>query len=86
MLVNVLQNGNGGTEIASVYNIATQTFTPFHFSTNAFCAGHSVAQDGTAIIAGKPSHDSNRLSHKDRIISMIASNMTHLLMPMPYLI
>lgn len=47
-----LSVGNGETEIASVYDIATQTFTPFHFSTNAFCAGHSVAQDGTAIIAG----------------------------------
>ncbi|DBB01553.1 TPA: hypothetical protein ACH3X1_000201 [Trebouxia sp. C0004] len=47
-----LTNGNGETEIGSVYNIATQTFTPFHFSTNAFCAGHSVAEDGTVIIAG----------------------------------
>lgn len=47
-----LTNGNGETEIGSVYDIASQTFTPFHFSTNAFCAGHSVAQDGTVIIAG----------------------------------
>ncbi|KAL0050698.1 hypothetical protein WJX82_005338 [Trebouxia sp. C0006] len=44
--------GNGETEIGSVYDIASQTFTPFHFSTNAFCAGHSVAEDGTVIIAG----------------------------------
>lgn len=43
---------NGMTEIGSVYDIASQTFTPFHFSTNAFCAGHVVAEDGTAIIAG----------------------------------
>ena len=64
MLVHALQTGNGETEIASVYDIATQTFTPFHFSTNAFCAGHSVAQDGTAIIAGKPPLDSDRLAYK----------------------
>ena len=50
--MHALQNGNGETEIGSVYDIASQTFTPFHFSTNAFCAGHSVAQDGTLIIAG----------------------------------
>ena len=48
-----LQLANGMTEIGSVYDIASQTFTPFHFSTNAFCAGHVVAEDGTAIIAGK---------------------------------
>ena len=64
MLVHALQNGNGETEIASVYDIATETFTPFHFSTNAFCAGHSVAQDGTAIIAGKLPLDSTRLAYK----------------------
>ncbi len=51
--MHALQNGNGETEIGSVYDIASQTFTPFHFSTNAFCAGHSVAEDGTVIIAGK---------------------------------
>ncbi len=51
--MHVLQLGNGETEIGSVYDIASQTFTPFHFSTNAFCAGHSVAEDGTVIIAGK---------------------------------
>ena len=51
--MNVLQLSNGETEIGSVYDIASQTFTPFHFSTNAFCAGHSVAEDGTVIIAGK---------------------------------
>ena len=66
MLVHALQTGNGETEIASVYDIATQTFTPFHFSTNAFCAGHSVAQDGTAIIAGKPPLDNDRLAYKTR--------------------
>lgn len=48
-----LQNGNGETEIGSVYDVASHTFTPFHFSTNAFCAGHSVAEDGTVIIAGE---------------------------------
>ncbi len=51
--MHALQLGNGETEIGSVYDIASQTFTPFHFSTNAFCAGHSVAEDGTVIIAGK---------------------------------
>lgn len=44
--------GNGQTEIASIYDIASETFTPFHFPTNAFCAGHSAAEDGSAFIAG----------------------------------
>ena len=51
----MLQLGNGLTEIASVYDIATQTFTPFHFSTNAFCAGHVAAPDGSVVIAGESS-------------------------------
>ena len=52
----VLQLGNGQTEIASIYDIASETFTPFHFPTNAFCAGHSAAEDGSAFIAGENFH------------------------------
>ena len=48
-----LQLGNGLTEIGSIYDIATQTFTPFHFSTNAFCAGHVAGPDGSIVIAGE---------------------------------
>lgn len=51
----MLQLGNGLTEIASVYDIATQSFTPFHFSTNAFCAAHVAAPDGSVVIAGESS-------------------------------
>ena len=88
-----MQNGNGETEIASIYNIGSQTFTPFHFDTNAFCAGHSAAQDGSAVIAGIADADSATEVGKDfvRRICLIPTvaflagmfTMTHHILTIP---
>jgi hypothetical protein len=49
---NLLVANGAGAEVASIYDIATGTYTPLHVTYLAFCAGHSMAADGTAIIAG----------------------------------
>ena len=34
------------TELACVYNINSNTFTPLHFTSQPFCSGHSMGPSG----------------------------------------
>ena len=36
----------GNTELACVYNINSNTFTPLHFTSQPFCSGHSMGPSG----------------------------------------
>lgn len=49
----LLQTGDGAyTEIASIYDTATNTFVPFHMPDAAFCGAQTILPDGRAIIVG----------------------------------
>ncbi|KAJ3302788.1 hypothetical protein HDU76_005468, partial [Blyttiomyces sp. JEL0837] len=39
-------------EVASVYDLATNTFTPIQANDNPFCAGHTLLPNGHVLIAG----------------------------------
>jgi hypothetical protein len=48
-----LQNRtNGRPELASIYDLVTKTYTPFHFTEAAYCGAAVFRQDGALIIIG----------------------------------
>ncbi|KAJ3307884.1 hypothetical protein HDU76_004293, partial [Blyttiomyces sp. JEL0837] len=55
-IVNPLTVVAGGNhpygEVASVYDLATNTFTPIQANDNPFCAGHTLLSNGHVLIAG----------------------------------
>ncbi|KAK9832391.1 hypothetical protein WJX74_008758 [Apatococcus lobatus] len=50
---------DGGNEIAAIYDVAANTYVPFHIVEHPFCAGHLVLPNGHVLIAGGDNVDLN---------------------------
>jgi hypothetical protein len=45
-------DGSTRVEIASLYNLKTSTFRPYHITLNPFCNAHALLPDGRGILVG----------------------------------
>ena len=43
---------NTQTEMAAIYNMTSNTFTPFHITEHPFCSAQTLLPDGQGIIVG----------------------------------
>ena len=45
-------DGSTRVEIASLYNLKTAAFKPYHIALNPFCGAHALLPDGRGMLVG----------------------------------